>query len=66
MPYHSYVSQPGRPDSAKVGVSGSPGERFLGLGAIPHGSTVEEFTAFLDGERKKWGPVAQKVGLKPN
>jgi tripartite-type tricarboxylate transporter receptor subunit TctC len=41
-------------------------ERFLGLGAIPHGSTVEEFTAFLDGERKKWGPVAQKVGLRPN
>jgi tripartite-type tricarboxylate transporter receptor subunit TctC len=41
-------------------------ERFLQLGAIPHGNTVEEFTAFLDGERKKWGPVAQKVGLKPN
>ncbi len=41
-------------------------ERFLALGAIPHGSTVEEFTAFLDGERKKWGPVAQKVGLRPN
>ncbi len=41
-------------------------ERFLQLGAIPHGNTVEEFTAFLDGERKKWGPVAQKVGLKPD
>ena len=41
-------------------------ERFLQLGAIPHGSTVEEFTAFVDGERKKWGPMAQKVGLKPN
>ena len=41
-------------------------ERFLQLGAIPHGNTVEEFTAFLDGERKKWGPVAQKVGLRPN
>ena len=41
-------------------------ERFLGLGAIPHGNTVEAFTAFLDGERKKWGPVAQKVGLRPN
>jgi tripartite-type tricarboxylate transporter receptor subunit TctC len=41
-------------------------ERFLQLGAIPHGNTIEEFTAFLDGERKKWGPVAQKVGLKPN
>jgi tripartite-type tricarboxylate transporter receptor subunit TctC len=41
-------------------------ERFLQLGAIPHGNTVDEFTAFLDGERKKWGPVAQKVGLKPN
>ena len=41
-------------------------ERFLALGAIPHGNTVEAFTAFLDGERKKWGPVAQKVGLTPN
>ena len=41
-------------------------ERFLTLGAIPHGNSVEEFTAFLDAERKKWGPVAQKVGLTPN
>ena len=41
-------------------------ERFLQLGAIPHGNTVEEFTAFLERERKKWGPVAQKVGLTPN
>ncbi len=41
-------------------------ERFLTLGAIPHGNTVEEFSAFLDAERKKWGPVALKVGLKPN
>jgi len=41
-------------------------ERFLQLGAIPHGNTVEEFTAFLEGERRKWGPVAQKVGLKPD
>ena len=41
-------------------------ERFLTLGAIPHGNTADEFTAFLDGERKKWGPIAQKVGLRPD
>jgi tripartite-type tricarboxylate transporter receptor subunit TctC len=41
-------------------------QRFLELGAIPHGNTVEEFSAFLDRERRKWGPVAQKVGLTPN
>jgi tripartite-type tricarboxylate transporter receptor subunit TctC len=41
-------------------------ERFLQLGAIPNGNTIEAFTAFLDRERKIWGPVAQKVGLKPN
>jgi tripartite-type tricarboxylate transporter receptor subunit TctC len=41
-------------------------ERFLQQGAIPVGSSPEEFTAFLDAERKKWGPVAQKVGLTPN
>jgi len=41
-------------------------ERMLTLGAIPHGGTPEEFAAFLDAERRKWGPVAQKVGLKPN
>jgi len=32
----------------------------------PNGGTPEEFAAFLDAERKKWGPVAQKVGLTPN
>lgn len=41
-------------------------ERFLTLGAIPNGNTPEEFAAFLDAERKKWGPVAQKVELKPD
>ena len=41
-------------------------ERMLTLGTIPNGGTPEQFAAFLDAERKKWGPVAQKVGLKPD
>ena len=41
-------------------------EKMLALGTIPNGGSPEAFAAFLDGERKKWGPVAQKVGLTPN
>jgi tripartite-type tricarboxylate transporter receptor subunit TctC len=41
-------------------------EKMLALGTIPNGGSPEAFAAFLDVERRKWGPVAQKVGLTPN
>ena len=33
-------------------------------GAIPVGSTPEEFNAFLRAERTKWGTVAKASGIK--
>ena len=38
--------------------------RLLAIGAVPVGSTVEEFHAFRNAENKKWGEVIRKIGLK--
>lgn len=36
----------------------------MGTGSDSIGSTPEEFGAFLDAEREKWGSVIRKIGLK--
>ena len=41
-------------------------EKLSVQGAIPVGSTSEEFAAFVKKEMDTWGKVAQQVGLKPD
>ena len=41
-------------------------EKLSAQGAIPVGSTPEEFDAFVRKEMETWGKVAQQVGLKPD
>jgi tripartite-type tricarboxylate transporter receptor subunit TctC len=41
-------------------------EKLSVQGAIPVGSTSEEFAAFVKKEMATWGKVAQQVGLKPD
>jgi tripartite-type tricarboxylate transporter receptor subunit TctC len=41
-------------------------DRLASQGALPVGSTSDEFAAFVRREMATWGKVAQKVGLKPD
>ena len=41
-------------------------EKLALQGAIPVGSTAEEFASFVTREMSVWGKVAQQVGLKPD
>ena len=41
-------------------------EKLALQGAIPVGSTAEEFAEFVAREMSVWGKVAQRVGLKPD
>jgi tripartite-type tricarboxylate transporter receptor subunit TctC len=38
-------------------------ERLAGLGAVPVGSTPEEFAALIRGDYEKWGPVIKAAGI---
>lgn len=38
-------------------------ERFAGLGAVPIGSTPEEFAALIHSDYEKWGPVLKAAGI---
>ena len=39
-------------------------EKLVAQGAVPSGSTPQEFAAFIDAEIKKWGPVVKTSGAK--
>ena len=39
-------------------------ERLLGLGALPHGSSPEEFAGFIKSEINKWARVAKAANIK--
>ena len=39
-------------------------ERLRGLGAVPIGSTGDEFADFIRAEYEKWGPVIKAAGIK--
>lgn len=39
-------------------------EKLLAQGAVPSGSTPQEFAAFIDAEIKKWAPVVKASGAK--
>jgi tripartite-type tricarboxylate transporter receptor subunit TctC len=38
--------------------------RLQELGAVPVGSTPDEFAEFIQAEYEKWGPVIQAAGIK--
>ncbi|MGT2509381.1 Bug family tripartite tricarboxylate transporter substrate binding protein [Cupriavidus basilensis] len=39
-------------------------EIYARIGAISRPSTAEDFATFIDSERKKWGDVIEKSGIK--
>ena len=41
-------------------------EKLSAQGAIPVGSSAEEFSRFVKAEMELWGNVARKIGLKPD
>ena len=41
-------------------------EKLSAQGAIPVGSSADEFTRFVKAEMNLWGNVARKIGLKPD
>jgi tripartite-type tricarboxylate transporter receptor subunit TctC len=41
-------------------------EKLSAQGAIPVGSSADEFTRFVKAEMNLWGNVAKKIGLKPD
>jgi tripartite-type tricarboxylate transporter receptor subunit TctC len=40
-------------------------ERLAADGSMPHGTTPEEFAAFIDAEQKRWGQVVKSANIKP-
>ena len=49
-------------ETAKALKSPAIKEKLLAQGAIPSGNTPQEFSAFIDAEIKKWGPVVKASG----
>ena len=41
-------------------------EKLSAQGAIPVGSSADEFTRFVKAEMELWGNVARKIGMKPD
>jgi tripartite-type tricarboxylate transporter receptor subunit TctC len=40
-------------------------ERLAADGSVPHGTTPEEFAAFIQEEQKRWGQVVKTANIKP-
>jgi len=41
-------------------------ERLASQGALPVGSSADEFAGFVKKEMAQWGTLAQKIGLRPD
>ena len=41
-------------------------DRLASQGALPVGSSSDEFAAFVKKEMATWGKLAQKIGLRPD
>lgn len=51
-------------ESAKALSTPAMKEKLVAQGAVPSGSTPQEFAAFIDAEIKKWAPVVKTSGAK--
>lgn len=49
----------------KVLRSAEVGEQLARLGAVPVGSTPEQFAAFVKDESRRWGKIIKDLGIRP-